>query len=124
MEGTRRPVSFVATAHPEEVLHFYGAILGLTQLEDTPFALVFCDEGQMLRVQKVQEHAPAPHTVHGWHVLDIEAEISRLASKGVQFVRYERLQQSPSGLWTSPDGHKVAWFKDPSANNQSLTQFA
>lgn len=123
MKGSRQPVSFVATAHPEEALRFYREVLGLTLLEDTPFALVFTDAGQMLRVQKVRDHAPAPHTVHGWQVVDIESEIAELESRGVQFMRYESLEQSPFGVWTSPDGHKVAWFKDPSGNSLSFTQF-
>lgn len=124
MEKSRRPVSFIASAHTDEALQFYQNVMGLTLVEDTPFALVFSDAGQMLRIQKVPEHTPAPHTVHGWEVIDIEAEIGELSSKGVQFLRYEWLDQSPSGIWTSPDGHRVAWFNDPSANNLSLTQFA
>jgi catechol 2,3-dioxygenase-like lactoylglutathione lyase family enzyme len=124
MEGSRQPIAFLATAHAEQALHFYQDILGLTLLEDSPFALVFSDAAQMLRVQKVRDHSPAPHTVHGWQVSDIEAEIRQLASRGAQFIRYEHLDQCPLAIWTSPDGNKVAWFKDPSGNNLSLTQFA
>lgn len=124
MEGSCQPISFIATAHAEEALRFYQDVLGLALVENTPFALVFSDAGHMLRIQKVREHVPAPHTVHGWEVADIEGEIRELASKGVQFLRYERLDQSPLGVWTSPDGHRVAWFSDPSENNLSLTQFA
>ena len=124
MDGPRRPISFVATADAEQALSFYRDVMELALLEDTPFALVFSDAGQMLRVQKVREHTAASHTVHGWDTPDIQAEIAKLTSKGVQFARYDHLDQSPDGVWTSPDGHKIAWFKDPSANNLSLTQFA
>jgi len=120
----RQPVSFVAAADAGRALRFYRDVMGLELVEDTPFALVFSDNGQMLRVQKVRDHAPAAHTVHGWSVDDIEAEIANLTSKGVEFLRFEHLDQSPLGVWTSPDGHKVAWFKDPDENNLSLTQFA
>jgi hypothetical protein len=27
------------------------------------------------------------------------------------------------GIWTTPDGTKIAWFKDPDGNLLSLTQF-
>jgi len=124
MAGIRQPIAFMATAHPHEALHFYRDILRLELLEETPFALVFSDAGQMLRLQKVEEHVPAAHTVHGWAVADIDLQIEEFVSKGIAFLRFARLNQSELGVWTSPDGHRVAWFKDPSGNNLSLTQFA
>jgi hypothetical protein len=33
------------------------------------------------------------------------------------------MSQDELGVWTSPDGHKVAWFRDPDGNNLSLTEF-
>ena len=33
------------------------------------------------------------------------------------------LQQDVRGIWTSPDGAKIAWFKDPNGNILSLTEF-
>jgi hypothetical protein len=33
------------------------------------------------------------------------------------------LEQDERGVWISPDGHKIAWFRDPSGNNLSLTEF-
>ena len=124
MKNFLEPISFVATAHPQEAKAFYGDVLGMELVEDSPFALVFSEGGQMLRIQKVPQLSPASYTVHGWRVADIEQQIARLASKGVEFLTFERLEQSASGVWTSPDGHKVAWFRDPSGNNLSLTQFA
>jgi predicted enzyme related to lactoylglutathione lyase len=32
--------------------------------------------------------------------------------------------QDDLGIWTTPDGSLVAWFKDPDGNTLSLTQFA
>jgi predicted enzyme related to lactoylglutathione lyase len=34
------------------------------------------------------------------------------------------LPQDELGIWTTPDGTKVAWFKDPDGNTLSLTEFA
>jgi predicted enzyme related to lactoylglutathione lyase len=34
------------------------------------------------------------------------------------------LEQDLLGVWTSPSGARVAWFKDPDGNTLSLTQFA
>jgi hypothetical protein len=77
----------------------------------------------MLRVQKVQQFAPAQYTVLGWKVSNVRDEIEKLSSRGVRFERFEGVQQDDLGIWTSPAGGKIAWFKDPDSNTLSLTQF-
>jgi catechol 2,3-dioxygenase-like lactoylglutathione lyase family enzyme len=116
-------VAFVATSKPDDAKSFYEQTLGLRLLSDDPFAVVFDAHGTMLRVQKLQAHTPPGHTVLGWDVEDIRAEIKELTEKGVRFERYEWLEQDASGVWTSPSGAKIAWFKDPDGNLLSLTQF-
>lgn len=123
MLNSRQPVSFIATANPDQAQVFYTDVLGLELRESTPFALVFSDGGHVLRVQIVSDLQPAPYTVHGWQVTDIADEINRLNSKGVEFQRFGQLPQDGLGIWTTPDGHKVAWFTDPSGNTLSLTQY-
>jgi hypothetical protein len=39
----------------------------------------------------------------------------------VIFARDDGLLQDGQGIWTSPDGSRVAWFKDPDGNTLSLT---
>jgi hypothetical protein len=46
-----------------------------------------------------------------------------LASKGIRLERYEGLPQDDRGLWRTPDGAEVGWFKDPDGNTLSLTQW-
>lgn len=46
-----------------------------------------------------------------------------LAAGGVVFERFPGLDQDERGILTSPDGAKIAWFKDPSGNILSLTEF-
>jgi predicted enzyme related to lactoylglutathione lyase len=116
-------ISFVATQNPTRALKFYAETLGLTLISDDPFAMVFNANGTMLRVQKVQELLPAKHTVLGWDVPDILETIKELTARGVRFERYDGLAQDEAGVWTTPSGAKVAWFKDPDGNTLSLTQF-
>jgi len=123
MLNTSKIISFVATQNPARARKFYQTILGLKLISDDPFALVFDANGTMLRVQKVHEIQPARHTVLGWEVPDIHADIKKLAKRGVRFERFEGLQQDELGVWMSPSGGKVAWFKDPDGNTLSLTQF-
>ena len=117
-------VALIATSKPNEAKHFYGETLGLHLLTDGPFAIVFDVNGMMLRMQKVEGHRPQPYAVLGWDVADIHASVSALSGKGVTFERYEGLNQDESGVWQSPSGAQIAWFKDPDGNTLSLTQFA
>jgi len=88
-----------------------------------PFALVFDANGTMLRVQKVRALPPAAFTILGWEVRDLRRTIKGLHKNGVRFERYEGLPQDELGIWTTPDGSKVAWFRDPDGNILSLTEF-
>ena len=124
MLKTAKPVCFVATAKPAAAKKFYGIVLGLSLVEDSPFALVFEMSGTMLRVQKVQAVSPAPYTALGWEVDGIQSAVERLRKKGVRFEIYAGLGQDEFGIWTSPSGARVAWFKDADGNILSLTQFS
>jgi uncharacterized glyoxalase superfamily protein PhnB len=124
MLGTRSVMALVATTDPERARAFYQDTLGLPLVSDEPWALVFSAAGTMLRVQKVERHAPHPFTALGWHVPDVADDVAALASRGVRFERYEGMQQDDAGIWTSPSGARVAWFKDPDGNLLSLTQGA
>ena len=118
-----RIIAFIATADAEAARRFYEGVLGLPLIEDTPVALVFDVGGTMLRVQKLGSFTPAAHTVLGWSVENIAGAVESLNAKGVAFERFDGMGQDELGIWTSPSGAKVAWFKDPSGNLLSLTQF-
>ena len=117
-------VAFVATANAPAALEFYRDVLGLRLVADEPFALVFDAGGTMLRVAKVKEVAAAPYTVLGWRVENIREAARDLANRGVRFQHYDQMEQDELGIWASPSGAQVAWFKDPDGNVLSLTQFA
>ena len=117
-------IAFVATAQAEAARQFYESVLGLSLVDDSPFALVFDSNGTTLRVQKVEQVTPAPYTALGWQVTDIEASVRSLRAKGAVFQRYEGLSQDALGIWKSPSGARVAWFRDPDGNTLSLTESA
>jgi hypothetical protein len=50
--------------------------------------------------------------------------VRALADRGIEFNRYDGIAQDQLGIWTAPDGDRVAWFKDPDGNTLSLTTFA
>jgi catechol 2,3-dioxygenase-like lactoylglutathione lyase family enzyme len=85
---------------------------------------VFDLNGVMLRITTIKDHQPSKHTVLGWEVKDIVAEVKALKAKGVAFQTYEGFGQDELGIWNSPDGKaRVAWFLDPDGNNLSFAQF-
>jgi len=113
MLNNAKLVAFAATARPDEARRFYVEVLGLALTEEHPFALVFDANGTMLRLQKLEHWAPPGHTALGWQVDDIRGTIHKLAARGVHFERFGGLPQDDLGVWTTPDGTAIAWFKDP-----------
>jgi catechol 2,3-dioxygenase-like lactoylglutathione lyase family enzyme len=124
MLGTSEIIAFAATADLDRAREFYEGNLGLRLVEQNPFACVFDANGTMLRVTAVAEVARPGYTVLGWRVADIAQAMTELAQAGIEFTRYEGMNQNASGVWTTPGGDKIAWFTDPDGNNLSLTQFA
>jgi predicted enzyme related to lactoylglutathione lyase len=124
MLGDAAVIAFVATTSAEHARTFYAEALGLRLRSEDGFALVFEAHGTMLRVQKVAAVQPPPYTVLGWEVADIAHAVQALSQRGVSFERVPGLEQDELGIWTTPDGSRVAWFKDPEGHVLSLTQFA
>ena len=120
MLGSCNLVAFTATTDGARSQGFYEGVLGLKVVSDDPFALVLDANGTELRVTKMREFRPQSHTVLGWSVDDIEAEVDTLASAGVAFQRYAGMEQDARGIWTSPAGARIAWFLDPDGNVLSL----
>lgn len=122
--GRHNIVAFVPICDVSSAMSFYADTLGLKLVRDEqPFSLVFDANGIMLRLAITHEVRPAPWTVLGWDVPDIRAAVCALGSAGVHFERYAPLEQDEYGIWTSPGGARVAWFKDPDGNVLSLSQF-
>ena len=123
MLESQKLVAFVGTRDPVRAKHFYQNTLGLRLVSEDEFALVFDVSGTMLRVTRVQELAAAKYTVLGWQVRDIVSTAKHLQKVRVDLERYPGMQQDELGIWNSPSGAKVAWFKDPDGNTLSITQF-
>ena len=115
--------AFVAVRDPESARAFYRDRLGLRLVSEDPGALILDADGTTLRVQIVPTMTPVHYTVLGWRVTDIVEQIGQLQSAGVAMERFTGFPQDDLGVWTSPDGTRVAWFKDPSGNVLSLAQF-
>jgi predicted enzyme related to lactoylglutathione lyase len=124
MLGVAPMIAFVPSLDLTRSCAFYAEVLGLSLEEVTPYACVLRSGSMMLRVTKVESLRPQPFTVLGWQVDDIHVVVAGLAAAGVEVIRYEGMDQDGAGVWTTPGGDRVTWFRDPDGNTLSLTQFA
>jgi catechol 2,3-dioxygenase-like lactoylglutathione lyase family enzyme len=125
MLGNADLIAFVPTRDPQKSRHFYEQTLGLEFVSEDPFALVFNAHGVMLRianVSAVEDFKPAPFTILGWRVSSAESTVRALQEKGIEFERFPGMHQNPLGIWLSPSGAQVAWFRDPDDNLLSITE--
>lgn len=126
MSVLTRMIGFVTTANPEAARAFYGGILGFRLLGEDDYAVVFDANGTMIRVGKGPAFTPSRNTVLGWEVDDIEAAVRELTARGVRFEQFGLpfMKQDALGIWTPPNGDRVAWFKDADGNTLSVSQHA
>jgi hypothetical protein len=122
MLGDKMLKAFVPTTMPERAKFFYRDILGLKLLSEDNFALLFEGNGTLVRVIIVHKLKPQAFTVLGWSVKNIVKIIKSLNEKGIYCERYRLFKQNKLGIWTTPTGSKVAWFKDPDGNILSLSE--
>ena len=115
-------IGFVPTKDSNRSREFYEGKLGFKFVRDDQFALVMQAGESMIRIVKGAKFTPAQYTVMGWEVTDIVAMVKWLNGRGVTFEKYPFVQDQKSGIWTTPNGDKVAWFKDPDGNVLSLSQ--
>ncbi len=115
-------IGFVPTKDSKRARDFYEGKLGFQFISDDPFALVLRAGETMIRVAKAKDFTPAPYTVMGWEVRNIEATVAWLKNRGVIFEKYPFLKDPELGIWTAPSGDRVAWFKDPDGNVLSVSE--
>src|SRR5260221_5796871 len=116
-------IAFATICDVAKAREFYGGTLGLRFLsEEPPFALVYDANGTMIRLGMSKEPPKSVGTVLGWEVPDITVAVRDLMAAGVTFERYGFMQQDELGIWSTPAGRKVAWFKDPDGDVLSLSE--
>ena len=100
---------------------FYAEKLGLEVTEDDGMLTLHLAGGGKVIVYPKPNHEPATFTVLNFPVKDIEGTIDSLAKAGIQFERYEGMDQDSRGI-NRGGGPLIAWFKDPAGNILSVIQ--
>jgi catechol 2,3-dioxygenase-like lactoylglutathione lyase family enzyme len=115
-------MAFLATTDAARARAFYEGVLGLSFVSEDDFAVVYNALGIELRLQKVRELKPQPHTALGWSVDGIDKIVRDIAARGGRFERFPPMEQDAAGIWKSPSGPRIAWLRDPDGNLLSLTE--
>ncbi len=107
----------------DKAREFYGEVLGIRiTVEDMGFLTLHLSGGDRpTLVYPKPDVVPANYTILNFEVSDIDEAVTELASRGVEFERYEAFDQDERGI-ARGDGPPIAWFKDPSGNILSVLQ--
>lgn len=121
MREATRLVAFVETSRPDAARRFYTEVVGLSFAGDMGHALQFDTAQGLLTVVKTDTVIERRGTTVGWTVPDLPATVRALAARGAVFERFEGMAQDDLGVWRTPGGGGVAWFKDPDGNLLSVS---
>jgi catechol 2,3-dioxygenase-like lactoylglutathione lyase family enzyme len=115
--------TIIWTARVAEAERFYSQVLGLKLQGKSHGALVYDVGGADLRVSPVPSTEPTAHTVLGFSVPDLDTLVAVLSERGVKWERFPGLPHDASGVVLTPEGAKVAWFRDPDGNLLSAVEY-
>ena len=107
----------------ERAKQFYQEKLGLTPAEVTPGGLVYKFQNSWFLLYPTQFAGTAQHTLGGWTVENIEAEVAELKARGLMFEEYDTPQLKTVNGVAMVGTSKAAWFKDSEGNILGLIQF-
>ena len=97
---------------------FYGETLGLRTSvldEDAGLLTLQLAGDRDTLVYQQPDATPASYTILNFPVDDVEAAVDELSQRGVQFERYDGVEQDEKGV-ARGNGPDIAWFKDPAGN--------
>ena len=100
---------------------FYGETLGIRTSEQHGLLTLHLAGDRDTLVYPRPDHTPATYTILNFPVEDIDKAVDELTARGVQFERYEGIEQDGKGI-NRAGGPYIAWFQDPAGNVLSVLQ--
>lgn len=122
MLGESEAFSGFAVKDLAQAREFYEGTLGLgvEEVDGGPGLLsLHLAGGRNVLIYAKSDFEPATYTVLNFPVDDIDATVDGLSARGVEFERYEEMEQDEKGIARGP-GPEIAWFKDPAGNILSV----
>jgi len=98
---------------------FYAGTLGLRVSESNGMLTLHIAGERDVLIYPKADHTPATYTILNFPVDDIDAAVDQLTARGIQFERYEGLDDRGVSRHLGPP---IAWFKDPAGNILSVLQ--
>jgi catechol 2,3-dioxygenase-like lactoylglutathione lyase family enzyme len=108
----------------EQARGFYEGTLGLNVSEDNDLLILHLAGGRDTLVYPKPDHEPATYTILNFEVDDIDEAVDQLTQRGVEFERYDGMEQDDKGISRDPAGPPIAWFTDPAGNIFSVLEDA
>ena len=121
MFANTKAFSGFAADDVEKAREFYGETLGLKTSEEHGLLTLHLAGDRPTLVYPKPDHTPANYTILNFPVDDIDEAVDGLAARGVQFERYDGMEQDEKGIMRA-GGPYIAWFKDPAGNVLSVLQ--
>jgi catechol 2,3-dioxygenase-like lactoylglutathione lyase family enzyme len=105
-----------------EARRFYEEMLGLRVSAEMDGLVLHLAGGRDTFVYAKPDHVPATYTILNFDVPSVEAAVDELTARGVQFERYDGIDQDGKGISRDPAGPVIAWFTDPAGNILSVLE--
>ena len=121
MFANSRAFSGFAVSDLAAARQFYGETLGIRTSEQHGLLTLHLAGDRDTLVYPRPDHTPATYTILNFPVEDIDQAVDELTARGVQFERYEGIEQDGKGI-NRAGGPYIAWFKDPAGNVLSVLQ--
>jgi len=101
---------------------FYADTLGIETTEENGLLTLHLAGDRPTLIYPKPDHEPAGFTILNFPVGNIESAVDALASRGVEFLRYEGFDQDSRGIARASGGPPIAWFTDPAGNILSVLE--
>jgi catechol 2,3-dioxygenase-like lactoylglutathione lyase family enzyme len=121
MLADTKAYSGLAVDDMDKAREFYAGTLGLRTSEEHGLMWLHLAGGRDTLVYPQPDATPASYTILNFEVDDIDEAVDGLVARGVQFERYDQVEQDDRGI-ARAEGPYIAWFKDPAGNVLSVLQ--
>jgi predicted enzyme related to lactoylglutathione lyase len=101
---------------------FYEEIIGLQPKEEYAGGVIYECGGARVFMYPTPNAGTSRASQAFWQVHDVEAEVSELKARGVQFEEYDMPGVTMKNSIATAGGAKTAWFKDSEGNILAVSQ--
>jgi predicted enzyme related to lactoylglutathione lyase len=101
---------------------FYEGTIGLTPKEEYAGGVIYECGGTEVFMYPTSNAGTSKASQAFWRVVDVEAEVAELKSRGVKFEEYDFPGVRMKNSIVTGGGAKTAWFKDTEGNILAISQ--